>query len=136
MKVRGLRVATGGWEIDEWNDEAFHDYAEVVMCSVEPLPDLSSLLQRPAWQLRAACRGKGVDEFFPPDGSSRIRAIVQCARCPVAKECLDYALEQPSLKGVWAGTSERARHRIRAAMAESRSNQESRASNAHATALG
>ena len=57
-----------------------------------------------------------MDEFFPPDGSSRLRASVLCARCPVAKECLEYALDHPSLKGVWAGTSERGRHRMRAAL--------------------
>ena len=106
-------MATGAWQVDEWYGEALHDFAEAAMSSVEPLPDISSLLRRPAWQRRAACRGRGVAEFFPPDGSSRIRAAVVCARCPVSKECLEYALCHPALKGVWAGTSERGRHRIR-----------------------
>jgi WhiB family redox-sensing transcriptional regulator len=110
-------VSTSSWGIDEWDDEALHDFADSVIPSIEPLPDPGSLLQRPEWHKRAACRGKGVDEFFPPEGSSRIRGAIQCARCPVAKECLEYALDQPSLKGVWAGTSERARHGMRAAMA-------------------
>jgi ribonuclease I len=89
-------VSTSSWGIDEWDDEALHDFADSVIPSIEPLPDPGSLLQRPEWHKRAACRGKGVDEFFPPEGSS---------------------LDQPSLKGVWAGTSERARHGMRAAMA-------------------
>ena len=108
-------MATSTRQVDEWEDQALHEFVAIAMRSAEPLPDLSSLLQRPAWQLRAACRGRGVEEFFPPDGSSRVRASVMCGRCPVAKECLDYALEHPSLKGVWAGTSERGRHRMRVA---------------------
>jgi len=107
-------VATSTWESDEWDDQALHEFVEAAMYAVDPLPDLSSLLQRPAWQRVAVCRGLGVDDFFPPDGSSRLRAAVMCGRCPVAKECMDYALSHPSLKGIWAGTSERGRHRMRA----------------------
>jgi WhiB family redox-sensing transcriptional regulator len=121
LAQRRRSVATSGWQLDEWNDQALHDFTEAAMRSLDPLPDLSLLLQRPAWQHQAACRGRGVEDFFPPDGSSRIRAALQCARCPVAKECLDYALEHPSLKGIWAGTSERARNRMRASMSENRS---------------
>jgi WhiB family redox-sensing transcriptional regulator len=107
-------LATRTRELDQWDDQALHEFVEAAMRSVDPLPDLSSLLQRPRWQRRAACRGKGVDNFFPLDGSSRMRAAVMCGRCPVAKECMDYALDHPSLKGIWAGTSERGRNRIRA----------------------
>jgi WhiB family redox-sensing transcriptional regulator len=109
-------VATGIWESDKWDEQAMHEFVAVAMRSVEPLPDMSSLLQRPVWQLRAACRGRGVTEFFRPDGSSRVRATVVCASCPVTEDCLEYALDHPSLKGVWAGTSERGRHRIRATL--------------------
>jgi len=101
------------WEPDEWDDQALHEFVEAAMCAVDPLPDLSSLLQRPAWQRVAVCRGIGVDDFVPPDGSSRLQAAVMCGRCPVAKECMDYALSHPSLKRIWAGTSERGRHRMR-----------------------
>jgi WhiB family redox-sensing transcriptional regulator len=109
-------VVTRTRDLDELDEQALHEFVVAAMASVEPLPDLGSLLQRPAWQHRAACRGRGVTDFFPPDGSSRVRAAVVCDRCPVATECLGYALEHPSIKGVWAGTSERGRHRMRAAM--------------------
>ena len=108
-------MATDTQQVEEWEDQALHEFVAIAMRSLEPLPDLSSLLQRPVWHRRAACRGRGVEDFFPPDGSSRLRASVLCVRCPVAKECLEYALDHPSLKGVWAGTSERGRHRMRVA---------------------
>ncbi len=111
-------TTTDTWALDEWDQQTLHEFVEAAMASSEPLPDLSLLLQRPRWQLRAACRGRGVTDFFPPDGSSRMRAAVVCARCPVAKDCLEYALDHPSLKGVWAGTSERGRHRMRAGTAK------------------
>jgi len=87
---------------------------EALMLPTRPVPDWRDLLGRPAWQADAACRGEGVAQFFPPEGTNPIRASRICNRCPVAKECLEYALERPSLKGIWAGTSERRRRRLRA----------------------
>jgi Transcription factor WhiB len=92
-------------------------FVEAIMSSgAASLPDVAELLRRPAWQKHAACRGMGVKDFFPPEGSSPLRAAAVCRRCPVAAECLQYALENPSLKGVWGGTSERARRRMRIAL--------------------
>jgi WhiB family redox-sensing transcriptional regulator len=36
-----------------------------------------------------------------------------CAGCPVRTECLDYALADDTLVGVWGGTSETERDHIR-----------------------
>jgi WhiB family redox-sensing transcriptional regulator len=36
-----------------------------------------------------------------------------CAVCPVSADCLTYALPEARLMGVWGGTSERERRRIR-----------------------
>ena len=88
---------------------------DAIMRSVEPLPDLNDLVRRPSWQRYAACRGQGIEEFFPEEGSGATRAAAICAPCPVAEECLAYALDNPALKGVWAGTSERRRRRMRMA---------------------
>jgi hypothetical protein len=44
-----------------------------------------------------------------------MRASIICERCPVTKQCLDYALDRHSLNGIWAGTSERGGWRIRTA---------------------
>ena len=87
---------------------------EALMLSTGPMPNIGDLLGRPAWQARAACRGEGVEQFFPPEGTSLMRARRICNSCLVSDQCLQYALERPSLKGIWAGTSERRRRRLRA----------------------
>jgi WhiB family transcriptional regulator, redox-sensing transcriptional regulator len=67
------------------------------------------------WMERAACRGQPVELFFPPPGptSARVRAL--CSSCAVREECLDYATADEELAGIWAGTSERERRRLRRA---------------------
>ena len=54
---------------------------------------------------RAQCRGEDRDLFFPPLGTDPVKARVICSICPVRQECLDYALPQADLAGIWAGTS-------------------------------
>ncbi len=75
----------------------------------------------PAWQKHAACADPppGVD-WFPergpglPDPKAVVaRAREVCASCPVSSECLEYALSDPTLQGVWAGTTEVERRQIR-----------------------
>jgi WhiB family redox-sensing transcriptional regulator len=41
------------------------------------------------------------------------RAKAVCARCPVAAQCLDYALATGQQHGVWGGTSEEERKAMR-----------------------
>jgi len=86
---------------------------EALMLVKGPMPSLREFLGRPAWQADAACRGGSVESFFPAGGTSLMRARRICNGCTVADECLRYALERPSLKGIWAGTSERRRRRLR-----------------------
>jgi WhiB family redox-sensing transcriptional regulator len=71
------------------------------------------LLRRPPWHADAACRGLGVEKFFPGSNSGPDSPFAVCARCPVRTQCLEYALEDPTLSGVWGGTSVRLRHRLR-----------------------
>jgi WhiB family redox-sensing transcriptional regulator len=77
-------------------------------------PEVMDLFHRPAWHDEAACRALGPGTFFPGSDESLNIAFAVCARCPVKVECLDYALGDPSLKGVWGGTSGRERVRLRA----------------------
>lgn len=80
-------------------------------------------LERPEWQADAACRGF-VDNadwervFFPGQGDPVGRAKRFCARCPVREDCLAYALDHPDLDGIWGGTSDRERRRIRRYLAD------------------
>ena len=69
-----------------------------------------------AWQREAACRGLGLNDsqtiFFPSRGESVEDARAICGRCPVAAACLDFALEHHCI-GVWGGTTERQRRKMR-----------------------
>jgi WhiB family redox-sensing transcriptional regulator len=68
---------------------------------------------RPAWHEHAACRGQGADRYVVTTARASITAKQVCATCPVAADCLDYALADPTLRGVWGGTSSRDRSRLR-----------------------
>ena len=58
------------------------------------------------WMARGACKGIDTEAFFP-EGSAPppAEAKAACAACPVAAECLDYAIETRQW-GVWAGTTD------------------------------
>lgn len=65
--------------------------------------------QRPRqWMDRAACIGLPVDAFYRDSGQADAAALDACARCPVASQCLEYALAGDEW-GIWAGLSEAAR---------------------------
>lgn len=68
------------------------------------------------WMRDAACKGRNGDgKFFPTLGENHkweaAKAI--CERCPVRRECLEYALRNVQHFGVWGGTTERERKHIR-----------------------
>jgi WhiB family transcriptional regulator, redox-sensing transcriptional regulator len=72
------------------------------------------------WQQLAACRGEDAAHFFAPGYFERraeknareavAKAI--CARCPVRRECLDYALSVQENHGVWGGMNEMERRAV------------------------
>lgn len=53
------------------------------------------------------------DPWFPPKGSDGVDAKKVCANSPVRDECYAYAIDDPTLTGVWAGTTEKERQRLR-----------------------
>ncbi len=64
-----------------------------------------------SWESRAACLDCDPDLFFPVAlAGPALRQIAQakaiCARCPVRRECLRFALTTHQVHGVWGGTSE------------------------------
>lgn len=80
---------------------------------LSPLEELMALFDRPAWLKDAACKEHDPGLWFPSTGQGSGRAIEACERCLVRSECLDYAMGDPSLKGVWGGTSAQQRAKLR-----------------------
>lgn len=69
---------------------------------------------RPGWMRDAACAEHDPAIFFPTRGMSLEPARRICADCLVRVECLNYALSVGrDCPGVWGGTSDRDRRRIR-----------------------
>jgi WhiB family transcriptional regulator, redox-sensing transcriptional regulator len=75
-------------------------------------PELALLSPRPAWQSRALCQGMGTDPFF---GRTLAQARFICGMCAVRGECLEMALADPELSGVWGGTTAHERRVLRRA---------------------
>lgn len=71
-----------------------------------------------AWRDRASCRDTSPELFFPIgttgvaldqiDAAKRV-----CHECPVASECLEFALATNQEAGVWGGLTEEERRRLR-----------------------
>jgi WhiB family redox-sensing transcriptional regulator len=81
----------------------------------QPVPPAPS-----GWPERAACRDKDPDLFFPPEEErGRYAAFREtlakriCLRCPVLRECTDYALVADERYGVWGGLTPVERGRLR-----------------------
>lgn len=82
--------------------------------------DLASLVPQGdlSWQDRGLCAQTDPEEFFPDKGGATRYAKAICAVCPVQAECLDYALANDERFGVWGGTTERDRRKIKRALAD------------------
>ena len=80
-------------------------------------PDLEEFFSqwRPAWMARGLCRGQVTDLWFPSQGGDLETPKAICELCPVLAECRAYALARPALMGIWGGTSDRERARMRKA---------------------
>lgn len=71
-----------------------------------------------AWMDNAACAEVGTDLFFPTkeDRASSKLARTICASCPVATQCLDYAVRTGINHGIFGGVTESARAKTRRAV--------------------
>lgn len=79
-----------------------------------PLDDLVRFrFRRADWIDDAACRDTPTSVFYPERGEELDAARAVCADCPVKADCLDHAVALNEKFGVWGGTSERQRRRIR-----------------------
>jgi WhiB family redox-sensing transcriptional regulator len=72
------------------------------------------------WRDVAACRDTSPDLFFPvgttgPALEQIEQAKAVCRQCPVSAPCLEFALVTNQDSGVWGGTSEEERRKLRRA---------------------
>lgn len=71
------------------------------------------------WKWDAACQGMGPETFYLELGQKalnmmRLQTARQiCNRCPVRRECLQYAVDNCIGTGIWAGTTPNQRKRLR-----------------------
>ncbi len=68
----------------------------------------------PDWMSDALCAQTDPEAFFPERGHATARAAKRiCAACPVITACRQYAVANNLQHGVWGGTTERERRRLR-----------------------
>jgi WhiB family redox-sensing transcriptional regulator len=97
-------------------------YSQARKAGVLPLPAAPTVsLAEPNWS-DANCKGMDTNMFFPEIGMGKANALsfhlrvkeakAICKDCPVAVNCLQFALENDE-QGIWAGTDYEERRRIR-----------------------
>jgi hypothetical protein len=70
------------------------------------------------WRTHAACADMDPETFLPTSGGNAQKAKEVCAPCPVKAACLEHALENHPMNGVWGATSLKQRIAIRSARRE------------------
>ena len=71
-----------------------------------------SVLREP-WMSDALCAETAPELFFPEKGASSVAAKKLCAACDVREQCLEYALSNNLLDGIYGGLSPKERARLR-----------------------
>ena len=75
----------------------------------------------PGWELAAACKGEDLNDLFPPPNTQTKRSVrARCYSCPVQVACLASALRYGDKAGMWGGTNESDRVRLRRALRPTR----------------
>lgn len=72
------------------------------------------LAAEPNWWSAAACRSADPELFFPISAFGKAleqvaEAKAICARCPVRRQCLAFALRTRQAHGIWGGMTEEER---------------------------
>jgi WhiB family transcriptional regulator, redox-sensing transcriptional regulator len=70
------------------------------------------------WRADGACRSADPELFFPiAAGVVAVRKALRiCAGCGVRQQCLDFAMQNGEMNGVWGGTTAEERIRARRAL--------------------
>jgi len=64
------------------------------------------------WEDDAACRGGDVELFFSIEEADQAEALEFCEACPVRDRCLETAVLNQEMYGIWGGMLEGDRRRI------------------------
>lgn len=64
------------------------------------------------WREQALCAQVDPDLWFPEKGSQTHASKKVCAACPVAAQCLEWAVTHKQREGVWGGKSDQERRAI------------------------
>jgi len=73
-----------------------------------------------SWRDEAACKSVPTEAFFPEEGGVPTTLAKLCAGCPVRSECLDFAVSDWTIYGIWAGTDEKERRKMRQSRQENK----------------
>lgn len=74
---------------------------------------IGNFTHAPEWMASAVCAQVDLELFHPKKGGLTVEAKRICAGCPVAAQCLDYALNLGyGATGIWGGTSTAERREI------------------------
>lgn len=68
--------------------------------------------ERYDWRDDSACGPEDTELFFGGAGSSAKRARAICDTCPVKAECLEFALSDPTIVGIFGDTTQSERRQI------------------------
>ena len=77
-------------------------------------------IERDDWRDLASCRDTDPDLFFPVGTTGPALAQIDnakavCRQCPAQTACLEFALSTNQDTGIWGGTSEEERRKLRRA---------------------
>lgn len=64
------------------------------------------------WQDHGLCQYTDPEVFFPEKGGSVRDAYRICRDCPVRQQCLDYAIGNNIIEGIWGGMSYKRRRAL------------------------
>lgn len=65
-----------------------------------------------AWKVGALCAQTDPDIFYPEKGGSVREAKALCRQCPITQRCLEEALANREVYGIWGAMTSRERHRL------------------------
>lgn len=85
-----------------------------MVLDAEDLTTVAELFGRPAWQRYGACCGADIETFVPSIGGNFTKARELCRVCTVRQECLDFAMANEEVMGMWGMTTAPERRQLRA----------------------